>query len=368
MIAPRLPDQIQASVFVAPKRPLELRSFPRPKLAAGETLVQITCCTLCGSDLHTYLGNRPGPAPSILGHESLGRIVEFGPGDPPRDGRGEPLSIDDRVSWSVAASCGDCFFCRHGLPQKCVRLFKYGHEACCGDHPLSGGMAEFCHLAAGTTILPVPSEVPDLAAASASCATATAAAALRTASGCRGKTVLIQGAGLLGLTAAAMAHVEQAEHVIVADMDPQRLEKAGRFGASAVVDVADGGRALDDVVRQRTDGRGADVIIEMSGTAQAVQQGLTMLRTGGKYVLVGAVKPIGLIPLEIEQVVRRMWCIQGVHNYAPVDLATAIDFLAINCQLFPFVDLVSGVFPLDDADAAFQTMVETGAIRVAVRP
>jgi D-arabinose 1-dehydrogenase-like Zn-dependent alcohol dehydrogenase len=71
MIAPRLPDKMRASVFVAPKRPLELRSFPRPRLAPGETLVQVTCCTLCGSDLHTYLGNRPGPAPSILGHEAV---------------------------------------------------------------------------------------------------------------------------------------------------------------------------------------------------------------------------------------------------------------------------------------------------------
>lgn len=368
MTAALLPDEIRASVFVAPGRPLELRRFPRPTLAVGETLVQITCCTLCGSDLHTYFGKRRGPAPSVLGHEALGRIVAFGPGDPPRDGRDEALSIGDRVSWSVAASCGDCFFCRHDLPQKCVRLFKYGHEACCGDHPLSGGMAEFCHLASGTTILRVPAEVPDAVASSANCATATVAAALRIAGGCRGKTVLIQGAGLLGLTAAAMAQVDEAENIIIADVDRRRLATANHFGASAVVDVTEGENALADCVGRSTDGRGADVILEMSGTAEAIRQGLTLLRTGGEYVFVGAVKPIGSIPLDVEQVVRRMWSIRGVHNYAPVDFAAAIDFLAKNCQRFPFADLVSGVFPLDEADAAFQTMVETGAIRVAVRP
>jgi putative phosphonate catabolism associated alcohol dehydrogenase len=372
MTAAPLPDQMRASVFTAPGRPLELRSFPRPALARGETLVEVICSTLCGSDLHTYLGKRSGPTPSILGHEAVGQIVEFGPGEHPlqRCGErcGEPLSIGDRITWSIAASCGDCFFCQNDLPQKCVRLFKYGHESCYGEHPLSGGMAEFCHLAAGTTILRVPEQLPDVVASSANCATATAAAALRTAGDVRGRTVVIQGAGLLGLTAAAMAHVEQAENVIVADVDPRRLATASRFGAMAVVDVSDGEDALNDVIRQSTHGRGADVIVEMSGAAQAFCQGLSMLRTGGQYILVGAVKPIGSAPLELEQVVRRMWSIRGVHNYAPADLAAAIDFLASNCQRFPFEELVSSVFPLEQADAAFQTMVETSAIRVAVRP
>jgi putative phosphonate catabolism associated alcohol dehydrogenase len=368
VIAPALPDTIRASVFVAPGRPLEMRSFSRPALKPGETLVQIACCTLCGSDLHTYLGNRQGPAPSILGHEALGRIVALGPGEPPRDYRGEFLSIGDRVSWSVVASCGACFFCRCELPQKCERLFKYGHESCCGDHPLSGGMAEFCHLAPGTSIHHVPADVPDVVASSANCATATVVAALRFAGSCRGKTVLIQGAGLLGLTAAAMARVDEAENIIVADVNQQRLAMAKRFGASAIIDVSEGAKALTDCVLRSTAGRGADVILEMSGAAEAIRQGLTALRTGGQYVFVGAVKPIGPVPLDAEQVVRRMWCIRGVHNYAPMDLAAAIDFLANNWRRFPFAALVSGVFSLDDADAAFQTMVESGAVRVAVRP
>jgi putative phosphonate catabolism associated alcohol dehydrogenase len=330
--------------------------------------VQIECCTLCGSDLHTYLGNRQGPAPSILGHEALGRIVALGPGEPPRDYRGEILSIGDRISWSVVASCGACFFCRRDLPQKCERLFKYGHESCGADHPLSGGMAEICHLVRGTSIHLVAADVPDVVASSANCATATVAAALRYAGSCRGKTVLIQGAGLLGLTAAAMARVDEAENIIVADVNQQRLTMANRFGASAIVDVSEGANALTDCVLPSTAGRGADVILEMSGTSEAIRQGLSVLRTGGQYVFVGAVKPIGAIPLDAEQVVRRMWSIRGVHNYAPMDLAAAIDFLANHWRRFPFAELVAGEFSLDEADAAFQTMVESRAVRVAVRP
>lgn len=363
-----IPAEIRASVFVAPGEPLELWSFPRPELAPGESLVKVVCSTLCGSDLHTYLGKRSGPAPSILGHEAVGRVAAFGPGEAPRDGRGDVLAIGDRVSWSVAASCGACFFCRHELPQKCVQLFKYGHEACCGAHPLSGGMAEYCHLASGTAIFRVPEEVPDAVASSANCATATVAAAMRVAGGSRGKTVLIQGAGLLGLTAAAMARVDGAERVIVADVDSRRLATAERFGADVVVDVASDPMALVAVVRAATDGRGADLILEMSGSAEAIRQGLSLLRIGGQYVFVGAVKPIGTVPLDPEQLVRRMWSLHGVHNYAPVDLAAAIDFLAEHWRRFPFVEMAADEFPLEQAEAAFQRMVEVGAIRVAVRP
>jgi len=363
-----VPDQIRASVFVAPGQPLELRSFPRPTLAPGETLVEVVCCTLCGSDLHTYLGARRGPAPSVLGHEAVGRIVAFGPGPAPRDAHGGALSIGDRISWSVAASCGACYFCRNELPQKCTGLFKYGHESCCGNHPLSGGLAEFCHLLPGTPILRAPEAIPDVVASFANCATATAAAALRAAGACRGQTVLVQGAGLLGLTAAAMARVADAHEVIGADVDDDRLALAGRFGASTTVNVAAAPGALRDAVASRTDQRGADAIFEMSGSPAAVGQGLEVLRTGGRYVLVGAVKPVGAVPLDVEQVVRRMWRIQGVHNYAPVDLAAALYFLANHLGQFPFAELVAAEYPLQEADAAFQAMAAHRPVRIAVRP
>jgi putative phosphonate catabolism associated alcohol dehydrogenase len=353
---------------VAPGKPLELQYFPRPTLASGETLVRITCCTLCGSDLHTYLGNRIGPMPSVLGHEAIGTIVAYGPGDPPCDGNGDSLAIGDRVSWAVAASCGECFFCRHELPQKCAQLFKYGHESCAGAHPLSGGMAEYCYLARGTAIFRVPADIPDAVASSANCATATTAAAIRAAGGCNGKTVLIQGAGLLGLTAAAMARIDGAERVLVADIDSERLATAKRFGADVVIDVAHKPESLADAVIAATKDRGADVIFEMSGSAVAMQQGLPLLRTGGCYILVGAVKPVGTIPLDPEQLVRRIWTLRGVHNYVPTDLATAIDFLAKHWNRFPFVEMVGGEFSLDRADEAFQQMLATGAIRMAVWP
>lgn len=368
MTAMPLPQSIRASVFHAPGQPLELQEFPTPTLAADEILVRIDCCTLCGSDLHTYLGRRHGPAPSVLGHEMVGRIAAFGPAHNQLDWRGAALAIGDQVSWAVAASCGDCYFCHHELPQKCQRLFKYGHECCAGAHPLSGGLAEFCHLATGSAILRVPEGIPDAVASSANCATATAAAAFRAAGGCHDKSVLIQGAGLLGLTAAAMAHADGASHVFVADVDPARLATATRFGATATINVQEGDTtALAAQIHRATDNRGVDVAFEMSGAPTAVPQGLTVLRPGGRYILVGAVRPVGDIPLEVEQVVRRMWRLEGVHNYAPRDLAAALDFLAAHPE-FPFAEQVAGEFSLHEVDTAFARMIDAKAIRVAVRP
>lgn len=158
------------AVFAAAGEPLVIREFELPKLVSGELLVRVTCCTICGSDLHTYQGRRSTPTPTILGHEILGVIAALGLGDPPVDLQNRALGVGDRITWSIAASCGDCFFCEHELPQKCEHLFKYGHERISPRHPLSGGLAEFCHLAAKTPIVRLPDTLPDLAACPANCA------------------------------------------------------------------------------------------------------------------------------------------------------------------------------------------------------
>jgi len=363
-----LPTKARASVFVGAGQPLEMRAFAVPALGPDEALVRVDCTTLCGSDLHTYLGRRHVPTPTVLGHEVVGRIVAFGPQHTRRDWRGTPLDIGDRISWAVAASCGECFFCRHELPQKCARLFKYGHQSCAAGHPLSGGLAEYCHLAAGSAMLRVPAEIPDAVAASANCAFATAAAALRTAGGGSGKSVLIQGAGLLGLSAAAMARSAGASQVLVTDVDDERLARAKQFGATAIVNVARDAALLASEVARLTEERGVDVALEMSGTLAAFEQGLRVLRTGGRYVLIGAVRPIGAAPLEVEQVVRKMWRIEGVHNYTPADLAAAIDFLAAHHARFPFRELVAASYPLHQVEAAFEFMLRSKAVRVAICP
>lgn len=359
----------KAMVFEGPGRPLVMREFALPALAAGEMLVAVSCATLCGSDLHTFEGRRDTPCPTILGHEIIGRIAELPPGDPPVDLLSHRLAVGDRVTWSVAASCGDCFTCDRGLPQKCERLFKYGHEPIDKRHPLSGGLAEHCHLAPGTAVLRLPDELPDEVACPANCATATVAATLRAAGEVRGGAVLVQGAGMLGLTAAAMARSHGAREVIVVDPDANRLERAARFGATHTIHLRlDHAQTLTDVVADATAGHGVDAALELSGDPAAVEAGLPLLRIGGHYVWVGAVFPGRAVALPAEQVVRRLLRIEGVHNYTPADLCYAVRFLADNHGRFPLAELVGGRFPLADAEAAFRHASATRSPRVAVVP
>lgn len=350
-------NQPQAAVFVGPGQPFLFQSFDRPTLSEGEALVQIDCCTLCGSDLHTIGGKRPVSAPLILGHEIIGRLVETTDGLCAIDGT--PLHQGDRVSWAIAASCDDCFFCRAGLPQKCVRLFKYGHQGIASATPLSGGLATHCHLVSGTHLVKVPETVPDRVACPANCATATVAAALRVAGNCAGKTVAVFGAGMLGLTAAALLRSLGASHVVVVDINPRRAERATEFGATST-DFRE--------IHPLTENRGCDLALDMSGSNAAIQQALSSLRIGGRLILVGSVFPTEDLKVQPEDLVRRMIRIEGVHNYTPADLQFAIDFLKTEQNQFPFESLVAREYTLQDLQQAIRDAVDDRPIRVAIRP
>jgi putative phosphonate catabolism associated alcohol dehydrogenase len=350
-----------------PGKGLQLRSIPLPVVAAGEVLVRVRCCTLCGSDVHTHRGARTVDTPTVLGHEIVGEVVETGGVVHAADDT-RPLVAGDRVTWTLAASCGRCDRCRAGLLQKCRTLFKYGHQLFTEAQPLTGGLAEHCTLVPGTAIFRVPEGVVDTVAAMANCATATVAAAFRTGGECRGQTVLVQGAGALGLMAAAMAAHAGAREVIVCDPQPKRLELAREFGATVVVELGDDPAGLKEAVGEATDGEGVVLALELCGAPAAMQQGLELLAIGGRYVWVGAVFPCGEVAVDPEQIVRRLITISGIHNYLPNDLATALEFLDQTRSVYPFSALVAETFPLSRVYEAFERARQTTAPRIAVVP
>jgi alcohol dehydrogenase len=272
------------------------------------------------------------------------------------------------VTWTLAASCGACNRCQAGLPQKCRALFKYGHQRFSLAQPLTGGLADYCALVPGTAIFRVPEGVEDRVAAMANCATATVAAAFRAGGACRDQSVLIQGAGALGLTAAAMAARLGAREVIVCDPRAERIELARKFGATIVVLLEVDAVTLEVAVRDATAGEGADLALDLSGAAAAIKQGLDLLAVGGRYIWVGAVFPCGPVAIDPERVVRGLITIRGVHNYVPEDLATALRFLYAAGSHYPFDAMVPETFPLSRVDEAFVQAAQTAAPRVAVVP
>lgn len=222
--------------------------------------------------------------------------------------------------------------------------------------------------AAGTAILRVPDELPDAVVCPANCATATVAAVFRAGGDCCDRVVLVQGAGMLGLTASAMARRRGAREVIVCDVNPKRLLQARRFGATQAVTVTPEAEELRDVVRSTTAGHGVDLALEMCGAPSAMELGLELLRIGGRYILVGAVFPGRPVSVHAEMVVRNLLSIHGIHNYAPQDLAAALEFLIKSHAEYPFSELVAAQFALTEAAAAFRHAIDSGALRVAVLP
>lgn len=335
-------------------RPFTLVADSTPQVPArGELLVRIDLATVCGSDLHTVGGKRPSPVPAVLGHEQVGTVLGVGAGGVVCVGGGAVVP-GMRVVWSVAASCGECERCVRGLMQKCVKLSKYGHQPLLEKAPLTGGFATHCVVLPGTAVVAVPDEVPDVVASPASCATATVAAALVAAGSVVGRRVLVTGAGMLGLTAVAMAATAGAR-VVAADPDPARRGQALAFGAE---EVGDGSSSMGAF----------DVAMEFSGQPAAVRTCLDSLEVGGVAVLVGSVSPGEPVPLDPERLVRGLHTVVGVHNYRPEDLLTAVEFLAEHHRSFPFADLVGATYALDHVGEAIEAARGAAAPRQALAP
>lgn len=355
-----------AVVFTGPRQPLEFVRFPMREPVGAELLVRVSCCTLCRSDLHTHAGRRTEPTPVVLGHEIVGRIEAFGPAAPRHDAAGKPVTVGSRITWAVAVGCGSCFFCKEDLPQKCERPYKYGHQHTTLDHPAGGGLSEFMMLVPGTYWLEIPDEVSDQTAAPANCATATVAAMLRYGGPVAGRNVLVLGGGVLGAIACAMAQAGGARGVMVSDPVPDCRARAVRFGATHAFSTDS--KELAAGILDVTDGRGADLVLELAGAAATVQSAIALARIGGTVVLAGTVAPVGSIALEPEMVVRRMLSIRGAHNYHPRDLAAALEFLAGSGREFPWRSLVAAEFPLEQAEQAFVEAHARPGVRVAVVP
>lgn len=341
----------EAQVWLGVGLAHERLAVPGVALQGSDVLVAVELSTICGSDVHTVSGHRSAPVPLVLGHESVGRIVAIGV-----DGKlaadGTPLQVGDRVVWSVTASCGHCGRCVAGVPQKCVELRKYGHERVEPRWELTGGFASHVHLIAGSSIVRVPEGVAAAVLAPASCATATAWAAIERGAAGRdlaGSRVRVYGAGLVGLSAVAIA-AERGAIVDVVDPSVERRALAARFGATGAEATLP-----------------ADVVIEASG--HAVADAIDAADIGGTVVLVGSVFPAPPTPLDAEQVVRRLLTITGVHNYTPDDLVGAVGFLANEGRNYPFAGLVGDTYPLADVDEALTAAGSRGAPpRIALNP
>ncbi len=359
-------DQSNFAQFEDSANGFSIRSTNIPALKPGEVLVRNTYTTICRSDIYTFQGKRKEKSPTILGHEIVGKIVSLSAEAPSKDLRGHVLQIGDRITWGIYASDPDSAFAKKGIPQKGEDLFKYGHEQITEQSTLHGGLAEYIILRKNTPIIIIQDEaLSNKAASLINCAVATAAGAIRLAGSLEGQTVLVNGAGMLGIIACAMAHKAGARKVIAVDFNIDRANLALKFGADLALG-ADAPELFSPSSDFPIKPLKVDVVLEFSGIPEAMKSTLELLDIGGTAVWIGATFPQPDIAINGEKMIRRVLTIKGLHNYNQSDLVSAVTFMESSFRQFDFDSLVHGGFSLDQTAEAYQYAIDHNPFRVGI--
>ncbi|GIJ44346.1 5-exo-alcohol dehydrogenase [Virgisporangium aliadipatigenens] len=363
---------INAVVMPNPGAPLETRAFDRPALEPGAILLRTLGSEVCGTDGHLWKGQLAGvPYPIIPGHVSVGEIAAFGPGEPPRDVDGAPLRVGQTVTFlDVYGTCGRCWYCTVGKAStRCPYRKVYG-VTMSADDGLYGGWAEYIHLRPGVHVVPLPDGFAWRAFLAGGCGMPTALHAVSLGEIAFGDTVLVQGAGPVGLCAAVLAQLRGAGQVIVVGGPDVRLAAARRFGADLVLDIATLAESERlQAVREVTGGRGADVTIEATGVPSAVPEGMRLTRDAGRYVVVGQYTDAGTATfnphLDLNKKhldVRGCWGSDAGHVYRSVRV------MARYAAQFPWTELISREYGLDEAQRALADVAAQRVVKALIVP
>lgn len=362
-----LPKSARITLFHGAGQPFEICERPIALPGANGVLVQVSLATICGSDLHTVSGRRSAPTPCVLGHEIAGVVAAP---THARDADGKPLHEGARVTWSLMASCHQCQYCnQRNLPQKCEQLFKYGHARSEGQYTFSGGFAEYIHLQPGTWLYRIPDSVSDVEAVPLNCAFATVLSGLEIVGINAGECALVQGAGMLGIYTACYLRESGCEIVAVVDGVAERMQIAKRFGATHTFNLSEMppdqiGEAMQDL----TNGRGADLAIEVSGAGAALKNTIDWLGIGGRCLTLGFVYPNADVTVDAHQIVTKCLTIRGNHNYHPSALGAALRFVEEKRDRYPFGALIGAIYPLKEINTAFDRAMQGDLTRVAIAP
>jgi L-iditol 2-dehydrogenase len=347
---------VRAAVMTGPHQPIQVQTFPDPAIESGAVLLETVASEVCGTDVHLFHGRLAGvPYPIIPGHVSVGRVLEAR--DVDRDASGRTLAPGDLVTfYDVHEVCHRCWFCLVAKqPNRCPHRKVYGITYSANDG-LLGGWAERIYLKPGVHVFRLPEALSVDDVIGGGCGLFTGFAAVERADVQMGDTVVVQGAGPVGLSAAAFAGLRGAGHVIIIGDPAARLSLASRLGADTMLSLsAHPPEARRSTVRDATHGRGADVIIEASGNPHAVEEAFQLLRDGGRYVIAGHYTDSGSVTinphLDINKKhadVRGQW---GT-DFGHVD--RALRLLARHRERLPFHEIIGARYGLADAQKALE--------------
>lgn len=343
--------EMQAAVLHAP-RDIRMEKRPMPVAGPDDVLVRVGAVGVCGSDVHYYAEGRIGryivEKPIILGHESAGTVVACGD-------RVTTLKPGDRVAMEPGIPCRRCEYCKQGRYNLCKDVVFMATP------PVDGAFCEYYVTPADFAF-----RLPDNLSLEEGALMEPLSVGIHAARRGRlapGETVVILGAGTIGLMVIQAARAYGAAQRIVVDIDPIRLQMAGRLGATCVVNSNE--EDPYSVLNRLCPG-GADVVIESAGTVQTSQLSTRLVRRGGRIVWIG-LPAQDLVPLSVLEIVDKEADVLGVFRYANV-YPQAIRLAA--AELIDVRSMITHQRPLEKTQEALDlayTRAE-GAIKVIVNP
>lgn len=368
-----MPANLAAVVTTFGAEP-ELRELPFRRMAPGSVIVRIDAATLCGTDAGRWSGKfkqggddqpfvKPLDLPYIPGHETCGTIAEIA--GEARDIFNAPLKVGDRIVSSYG-HCGQCYYCTVTRQTTlCNDLQSFGHSR---PELMIGGCAQYQYYPPEGGYIRVPEGLSAAIVASGTCALRTVMNGLEQLGRIEShESVVVLGAGPLGLYSLAVAKEHGARQVIVIGAPEARLEVARRWGADHILDLEEMAdvRARIDWVRDLTGGRGADIVFNCA-SAYAMVEAMRMARPGGRLVEIAhsAGADIQVPPMLLFRGVRPLLPISGEARH----FYQAMEFLSAKRGRYAFSDMISNAYTLADTGKALRGMAELTEVKPVIYP
>lgn len=356
----------------APRERVEIREIAIPLPEPGAIVAQVEAATVCGTDVHIWQGDVQPEWPVGLGHEMVGRVAALGEGVA-LDAADQPLRIGDRIVWAYPW-CGKCYFCAIARqPTLCVNAKMNGWRSAEKYPYLCGGFADYCYILPECRAVKVPEEIESAVASSATCALRTVVHAFERLEQQGGlgvqPSVVVLGTGPVGLYAVALSVASGAALVISIGAPQARLALARSWGAQHTINIEEvpEGRERIELVKKWTDGRGADLVIEAAGPPAAFEEGIEMVRRGGRFLVIGTTggRKVEISPRRVN---RDMVEILGVTSAHIGHFYKAVRFLETNRHRFDFSQMISNRYRLDEVNIALDRMAALREIKPAIIP
>nr|MBC7243733.1 zinc-binding dehydrogenase [Chloroflexota bacterium] len=381
-----MPEKVKAAVMVAPGK-IEVQELPYPDhLEPGAVIVKMEMSGICGTDKHAYKGEltlyggteaeQDMVFPCVHGHENAGIVVEMNGKGSEIEYSGKDLKIGDRVTNCPNVICGECWYCRHvhGYPY-CAKHQGIGMTYRSDQFPyIVGGWAEYMYLPPKSWVYKVPEYLSvehacltELFVVTALLDRAKEYAAYAGKGFHFGDTVVVQGVGAVGMMMVAKARMLGAGKIIALDESEMKLEMAKQFGADMGINVKElSDQELVQMIRDETEGRGADVVVENVGRPEVLKVGLEMLRRGGTYLETGNfVDTNSTVTLNVHRhIAAKNVLLFGNTNHPHDGYYVAMEMMHRHRNEFPFEKLITHRYPLDQAQEAITKSFEENALKV----